>query len=147
MEAAAESAWEPERGEPPEEEVEPTDCTLANHGVDAGAAPAWTTIAGDSYLIYELKLGAQTTVATVEKRLPELAEAHQRPAPPAHTKLALGKALRAAQLGRPYNWAIIYLDHDETDTTNTRNLLGRLSKSDQLYTDSHSCGHGTAVAP
>ena len=28
-------------------------------------------------------------------------------------KLALGNALRAAQLGRPYDWAIIYLGHDE----------------------------------
>ena len=56
-------------------EIDAINRTLANHGVDAGAAPAWTTIAGDSYIIYELKLGAQTTVATVEKRLPELAEA------------------------------------------------------------------------
>ena len=61
--------------------------------------------------------------------------------------LALGNALRAAQLDQPYDWAIIYLDHDKTDTTNARNLLGRLSKSDQLYTDSHSCGHGASVAP
>ncbi len=56
-------------------EIDAINRTLANHRVDAGTAPAWTTIAGQSYLIYELKLGAQTTVATVEKRLPELAEA------------------------------------------------------------------------
>ena len=43
--------------------------------------------------------------------------------------LALGNALRAAQLGRPYDWAIIYLGHDETDTTNTRNLLGKLLRA------------------
>ena len=43
--------------------------------------------------------------------------------------LAVGNALRAAQLGRPYEWAIIYLRHDETDTTNIRKLLGRLLKA------------------
>jgi hypothetical protein len=44
-------------------------------------------------------------------------------------KLALGNALRAAQLGGPYDWVIIYLGHDETDTTNTRNMLGKLLRA------------------
>lgn len=56
-------------------EIDTINRTLANHGVDAGAAPGWTTIAGSAYIVYELHTGRACTVADVAKRLPELAEA------------------------------------------------------------------------
>lgn len=56
-------------------EIDAINRTLANHGVDAGTAPGWTTIAGQAYIVYGLHLGNSTTISTIEKRLPELAEA------------------------------------------------------------------------
>jgi S-DNA-T family DNA segregation ATPase FtsK/SpoIIIE len=59
--------------------------TLAAFGVDAGTKPAWTTVAGGSFVAYGLRTGATQRISDVQRLLPELSErlsaARRRPTP------------------------------------------------------------------
>lgn len=59
--------------------------TLAAFGVDAGTKPAWTTVAGGSFVVYGLRTGATQRISDVARLLPELSErlsaARRRPTP------------------------------------------------------------------
>lgn len=59
--------------------------TLAAFGVDAGTKPAWTIVAGGSFVAYGLRTGATQRISDVQRLLPELSErlsaARRRPTP------------------------------------------------------------------
>ena len=59
--------------------------TLAAFGVDAGTKPAWTLVAGGSFVAYGLRTGATQRISDVQRLLPELSErisaARRRPTP------------------------------------------------------------------
>ena len=48
--------------------------TLHDYGVDAGTKPAWTTVAGTSYITFELRTGRSQRNADIARLLPELSE-------------------------------------------------------------------------
>lgn len=66
-------------------EINIINATLAAFNLDAGTRPAWTTIAGSSYILYGLRTGQAQRIDAIEQRLPELAErisaARQHPTP------------------------------------------------------------------
>ena len=55
-------------------EIEIINRTLAAFGVDAGTKPAWTTIAGGSFVAYGLRTGPAQRISDVQRLLPELSE-------------------------------------------------------------------------
>jgi S-DNA-T family DNA segregation ATPase FtsK/SpoIIIE len=59
--------------------------TLSAFGVDAGTKPAWTTVAGSSFVAYGLRTGPAQRISDVQRLLPELSErlsaARRRPTP------------------------------------------------------------------
>jgi len=62
-------------------EIRIINFTLRDFGVDAGTRPTWTTIAGASYITYELRTGRTQRNADIARLLPELSErlsAHRR---------------------------------------------------------------------
>lgn len=66
-------------------EVKMINATLAAFGVDAGTRPAWTTVAGASFVAYGLRTGATQRISDIARLLPELSErlsaARRRPTP------------------------------------------------------------------
>jgi energy-coupling factor transporter ATP-binding protein EcfA2 len=54
-------------------EIEVVNGTLAAFGVDAGTRPAWTTVAGSSFIWYGLRLGRAQAVDGLTKRLTDVA--------------------------------------------------------------------------
>lgn len=48
--------------------------TLHDYGVDAGTKPAWTTVAGSSFVAYGLRTGPAQPIDGIARRLPELTE-------------------------------------------------------------------------
>lgn len=55
-------------------EVNIINRTLAAFGIDAGTRPAWSVIAGASYILYGLRTGPAQAIDAIERRLDELAE-------------------------------------------------------------------------
>lgn len=67
------------------QEIKIINQTLAAFGVDAGTRPAWTTVAGNSFVAYGLRTGPAQRISDVQRLLPELSErlsaARRRPTP------------------------------------------------------------------
>lgn len=88
-------------------EIEIINRTLAAFGVDAGTRPAWTTIAGGSFVVYGLRTGPAQRISDVQRLLPELSErlsaARRRPTPVRLREMPL--ALEVAHPSpRPLDW-------------------------------------------
>lgn len=66
-------------------EIGIVNATLAAFGVDAGTRPAWTMVAGASFVAYGLRTGATQRISDIARLLPELSErlsaARRRPTP------------------------------------------------------------------
>ncbi len=56
-------------------EVATINKTFQGRNLDAGTRPAWTVVAGRSYIAYGLHLGGTVLPQDVEKLLPKLTEA------------------------------------------------------------------------
>ena len=81
--------------------------TLAHFGVDAGTRPAWTTVAGTSFVAYGLRTGPAQPLDAIARRLPELSErisaSRQRRTPVRLRRLPL--ALEVAHFApQPLDW-------------------------------------------
>lgn len=90
-------------------EIEIINRTLAAFGVDAGTRPAWTTIAGGSFVAYGLRTGATQRISDIARLLPELSErlsaARRRPTPVRLREMPL--ALEVAHPApRPLDWQL-----------------------------------------
>lgn len=55
-------------------EINIINSTLAAFGVDAGTKPAWTIVAGSSFVAYGLRTGPAQRISEVQRLLPELSE-------------------------------------------------------------------------
>lgn len=56
------------------QEIAAINRLLAEHRIDAGTAPAYTVVAGGSFVVYGLRLGRGQRLAAIADRLPELGE-------------------------------------------------------------------------
>lgn len=55
-------------------EIQMINRTLSAFGIDAGTRAGWTTVAGNSFILYGLRTGHGQTIDAIERRLPELSE-------------------------------------------------------------------------
>ena len=81
--------------------------TMHDYGVDAGTKPAWTTIAGASYITYALRTGRTQRNADIARLLPELAERlsaqRRRPTPVRMLEMPLRLEVEHPEQ-QPLNW-------------------------------------------
>lgn len=81
--------------------------TMNDYGVDAGTKPAWTTIAGASYITYALRTGRTQRNADVARLLPELSERlsaqRRRPTPVRMLEMPLRLEVEHPE-PQPLNW-------------------------------------------
>lgn len=88
-------------------EIEIINRTLAAFGVDAGTKPAWTTIAGGSFVAYGLRTGPAQRISDVQRLLPELSErlsaARRRPTPVRLREMPLALEVAHPQ-PKPLDW-------------------------------------------
>ena len=81
--------------------------TLAAFGVQAGTKPAWTTIAGCSFVVYGLRTGPTQRISDIARLLPELSErlsaVRRRPTPVRLREMPLALEVAHPQ-PRPLDW-------------------------------------------